>query len=239
MEATINEVGEQIYRISVSLSAHEIPVPGGFTFNQYLIVDEDPILFHTGHRPFFSVVSKAIEKVLPVRKLRYIGFSHYEQDECGALNEFLEAAPEATPLCSQVNALINGPGIDRQPRVLSEGQKLRIGKKVLQWIDTPHLPHAWECGYLFEETTQTLLCGDLFTQPGADGPAVTESDIIGPSEAMRGGMDYFAHAPNTAALLDKLAELQPRLLACMHGSAWRGNGAILLRELGSVIAPKT
>jgi flavorubredoxin len=238
MEASINEIGDQIYRISVSMSAQEVPIPGGFTFNQYLIVDEEPLLFHTGHRPFFPLVSGAIEKVLPLKKLRHVGFSHYEQDECGALNEFLATAPNATPLCSQVNAMINGAGMDRSPRVIPEGETLRTGKRTFRWIDTPHLPHAWECGYLFEETTKTLLCGDLFTQPGAGGPPVTESDIIGPSEAMRKSMDYFAHAPNTQALLGKLAGLEPSLLACMHGSAWRGNGSVLLRELGGVIAAR-
>jgi flavorubredoxin len=235
MEASINEVGDQVYRVSVALSPNEIPVPGGFTFNQYLILDDEPLLFHTGHRTFFPMVSAQIKKVLPLNKLRHIGFSHYEQDECGALNEFLAAAPQATPLCSQINAIINSAGMDRPPRFISEEETLSIGKKKLRWIDTPHLPHGWECGYLFEETSKTLLCGDLFTQPGANGAPLTESDIIGPSEAMRKGTDYFAHSPNTKALVEKLAALKPQLLACMHGSAWRGDGSKILRDLASVL----
>ncbi len=236
LKTTIDEVGDRIYRISIALPPSSIPIPGGFTFNQYLIVDDEPLLFHTGGRPFFQLVKTAIEKVMPVSKLKYVGFSHYEQDECGSLNEFLAVAPQAVPLCGHVNAMINGAGMDRAPRALTDGESLKIGDKVLKWFDAPHLPHAWECGYLFEETTRTLLCGDLFTQPGASGAALTESDILGPSEAMRGGMDYYAHSPNTQKLLEKLASQNPLLLACMHGSAWKGMGAKLLRELSDVLA---
>jgi flavorubredoxin len=232
---TLNEIDDRIFRISVEIPPNEIPIPGGFSFNQFLLVDDEPMLFHTGQRNLFPLVSKTIEKVMPLKKLRHIGFSHYEQDECGALNEFLAAAPEATPLCSRTNAMLNGPGMDRPPRGLGDGETLRIGKRTLRWIDTPHLPHGWECGYLFEESSRTLLCGDLFTQPGIGGDAVTESDIIGPSEGMRRQMDYFAHSPNTVALMAKLAALEPKLLACMHGKAWRGDGASLLRELGARI----
>ncbi len=233
MNTTIDEVGEQIYRISVAMPPGAIP--GGFTLNQYLIADDQPLLFHTGPRPFFSFVKAAIEKVMPVRNVKYIGFSHYEQDECGALNEFLAVAPEATPVCSQVNVMINGSGFDRPAQGLSDGQTLRIGRKTLRWIDAPHLPHAWECGYMFEEQTKTLLCGDLFTQPGAGMVPVTESDILGPSETMRRAMDYFAHGRDSQALLNKLAGTDPVLMACMHGSAWRGNGATLLKELSHVL----
>jgi flavorubredoxin len=233
MNTRIDEIGEQIYRISIAIPPGA--VPGGFTFNQYLIADDQPLLFHTGPRPFFSFVQTAIETVMPVRNLKYIGFSHYEQDECGALNELLAAAPEATPICSQVNAMINGSGFDRPPRGLSDGETLRIGKKTLRWIDAPHLPHAWECGYMFEEQTKTLLCGDLCTQPCAGMAPVTESDILGPSETMRSAMDYFAHGRDSQALLNKLAGTGPALLACMHGSAWRGNGATLLQELSKVL----
>ncbi|MEC4890983.1 MAG: MBL fold metallo-hydrolase [Nitrospira sp.] len=238
MNTTIHEVGEQIYRISVDVPPEAIPVPGGFTFNQYLLLDEEPLLFHTGPRPFFPFVRVAIEQVMPVKNLRYIGFSHYEQDECGALNEFLAAAPDAQPVCSQVNALINGGGMDRAPNGLADGATLRIGKKRLRWIDAPHLPHGWECGYLFEETTRTLLCGDLFTQPGSGMAPVTEGDILGPSEAMRQGMDYYSHGTATNSLLHKIADTNPVLLACMHGSAWRGNGHNLLRNLAGVLSAK-
>jgi flavorubredoxin len=233
MNTTIDEVGEQIYRISTALPPGV--VPGGFTFNQYLIVDEQPLLFHTGPRPFFTFVRDAIEKVMPITKLRHVGFSHYEQDECGALNEFLAVAPEAAPVCSRVNAMINGPGMDRPALAMADGETLRTGKKTYRWLDTPHLPHGWECGYMFEETSRTLLCGDLFTQPGVGMAAVTETDILGPSEMMRKEMDYFSHSTHTDALLKKVAATNPTLLACMHGSAWRGNGAKLLHELGGIL----
>ena len=236
MKTTIDEVGDQIFRISVEIPAEAIPVPGGFTFNQYLIVDDEPLLFHTGPRPFFNFIKDAIEKVMPIKNLKHIGFSHYEQDECGALNEFLAVAPQATPVCSRVNAMINGAGMDRAPNAMVDGTTLRIGKKILRWIDAPHLPHGWDCGYMFEEQTKTLLCGDLFTQPGTGVPPVTESDILGPSEAMRNGMDYYSHSATTQLLFNKIAETNPELLACMHGSSWRGNGAKIIRELAGVIS---
>jgi len=236
MKTTIDEVGEQIYRISVEVPPESIPVPGGFTFNQYLLVDEEPLLFHTGPRPFFSFVRAAIEKIMPVKNLKYIGFSHYEQDECGSLNEFLAVAPGAIAVCSQVNALINGGGMDRPPNGLADGGNLRIGKKSLRWIDTPHLPHGWECGYMFEEMTRTLLCGDLFTQPGSGMAPVTEADILDSSEAMRHSMDYYSHSTATKSLLTKVADTNPVLLACMHGSAWRGNGKQLLLDLAGMLS---
>jgi flavorubredoxin len=233
MKTSIHEVGDQIYRISVELPPEALP--GGFTFNQYLILDDEPLLFHTGPRPFFSFVKGEIEKVVPVSRLKYLAFSHYEQDECGALNEFLAAAPCAVPLCGQVNVMINSGGMDRAPRGMGDGERLKIGRKTLRWIDTPHLPHGWDCGYLFEEQTKTLLCGDLFTQPGTGMPPVTESDILGPSEAMRSAMDYFSHGKNTEVLLRKVADTEPTLLACMHGSAWRGDGRKLLLELSGLL----
>lgn len=236
MKTTIDEVGAQIYRISVEVPPG--PIPGGFTFNQYLIVDDEPLLFHTGPRPFFTFVRDAIEKVMPVKNIRHIGFSHYEQDESGALNEFLAAAPRATPVCSQVNAMINGGGMDRAPNGLADGATLRIGTKTMRWIDTPHVPHGWECGYMFEEMTRTLLCGDLFTQAGNGMAPITEADILGPSEAMRQGMDYYSHSTSTESLLRKVADTNPVLLACMHGSAWRGDGKKLLLELARVISDK-
>ena len=235
MKSSIKEVSEQIYRISIDIPANEIPVPGGFSFNQYLLVDESPTLFHTGSRPFFPFVKEQIEKVIPVSHLRYIGFSHYEQDECGAMNEFLQAAPQAAPLCGRIAAMTNGPGFDRAPKAMGEGETLNIGRKTLRWLDAAHLPHGWDCGYLFEEKTRSLFCGDLFTQPGAGLDALTEGDILGPSEAMRAGMDYFAHGPSSRPLLQKLANTQPALLACMHGSAWRGNGVKLLADLAALL----
>ena len=140
-------------------------------------------------------------------------------------------------LCSMVAALVSMNDLaDRAPRALADGDKLVIGQHSLRWLDAPHFPHGWECGYLFDETSSTLFCGDLFTQPGADNPAITESDILGPSEALRSGLDYYAHAGNTREMLERLAATRPATLACMHGSAWRGDGSRLLGELADRIA---
>jgi flavorubredoxin len=178
-----------------------------------------------------ALVRAAISSVIDVQDLRYIGFSHYESDECGSLNEFLGVARDAAPLCGRVNAMINGDCFDRPAHVLGDGETLSLGKYRLRWFDTPHLPHAWECGYLMEETTGTLLCGDLFTQGGADLPPLVSSDILAPSESFRHQMDYFSHSKNARSLLARLAAARPRLLACMHGSAWEGDGGQLLSAL--------
>jgi flavorubredoxin len=232
----VHEIAEGIYRINTPVA-----LPGGaFSFNQYLIVDEQPMLFHTGPRRMFPLVREAIGRVLPVERLRYIGFSHFEADECGALNDFLAQAPEAVPVCGQVAALVSISDVaDRAPRALADGEVLRLGRHALRWFDTPHLPHAWECGLMFDDSTRTLLCGDLFTQGGAGNTPLTEADILGPSEAFRGPMDYYAHAPDTRAMLERLAGERPGTLACMHGSAWRGDGAALLRALAVSLGQRT
>jgi flavorubredoxin len=166
-------------------------VPGGFTFNQYLIRDADPLLFHTGPRMLFGAVRDAIERVLPVATLRYVSFSYIEADECGSLNQFLAVAPQAVPLCGQVAAMVSIADLaDRPPLALADQERLTLGRHTVQWIDAPHLPHGWECGFLTETTTRTLFCGDLFTQFGELHPAITEDDILEPSEAGRAGMDY-------------------------------------------------
>jgi flavorubredoxin len=223
----IDEISDGIYRISTPFKE----IPGGFSFNQYLIAGDEPLLFHTGSRRLRPVVQEAISSVIDVKDLRYIGFSHFESDECGSLNEFLGLAPNAVPLCGRVNAMINGDSFDRPARVLADGEALSMGKYRVRWFDTPHLPHAWECGYLMEETTGTLLCGDLFTQGGADLPPLTSSDILAPSESFRKKMDYFSHTKNARSLIDRLASANPKVLACMHGSAWRGDGGKLLVAL--------
>ena len=229
----IDEIAQGIYRISTPVSV----VPGGFSFNQYLILDEEPLLFHTGLRKTFPLVREAIQAGMPVERLRHISFSHYEADECGALNQFLAVAPRAAPLCGKIAALVSvGAVADREPRPLDDDELISIGVHKLRWLATPHLPHAWECGFLMEETTRTFLCGDLFTQGGAQHPAVTESDILEPSEAFRSQLDYFSHTRNAGAMMERLAKLEPTMLACMHGPAWRGDGAALLRALGARLA---
>jgi flavorubredoxin len=169
-----------------------------------------------------------------VAKLRYIAFSHTEADECGALNSLLAVAPRAVPVCSRIAAMTSiGDLADVAPRALADGEALPLGARSVRWLDTPHLPHGWDCGYLFEPSSRTLFCGDLFTQAGSDTPALATNDILEPSEAMRHGLDYFSHGKDTGALLEKLARERPALLACMHGSAWQGDGAALLRALAT------
>lgn len=229
----VHEVAAGIYRINT-------PVPiagaGGFSFNQYLIDDDEPLLFHTGPRKMFALVAEAVASVLPVDRLRYISFSHVEADECGSLNEWLAAAPRSAPLCGRIAAMVSIEDLaDRPPRVLADAELLSLGRHAVRWLDAPHLPHGWECGFLMEENTSTLLCGDLFTQPGTDLPPLTGADILGPSEAFRGELDYFSHSKNSRALIERLASAQPTTLACMHGSAWRGDGAKLLRALADSI----
>jgi flavorubredoxin len=224
----VDEIADGIFRISTPFP----DLPGGFSFNQYLIRDEQPLLFHTGPRGIAPLTREAIATVLDVSTIRFVGFSHFECDECGALAELLHAAPNAVPLCGQVNAMINGDCFDRPPRVLADGDTLSLGQHRVRWFDTPHLPHAWECGYLMEEHTRTLLCGDLFTQGGADCPPVTSSDILGPSEGFRKQLDYYSHTKHGRSLLARLAATGPTTLACMHGSAWQGDGGQLLEALG-------
>ena len=230
----VHEIADGIYRINTPVV---ISGAGGFSFNQYLIADDEPLLFHTGPRKMFSLVRDAVASVLPVETLRYIAFSHVEADECGSLNEWLAVAPRSVPLCGTVAAMVSiGDLADRAPRAIADGERLLLGERSVRWFDTPHLPHAWDCGFLTEESTSTLLCGDLFTQGGADLPPVTESDILGPSEAFRHAMDYFSHTKDARAMLERLAATNPSTLACMHGSAWRGDGASLLRALADSLS---
>ncbi|HVY66853.1 MAG TPA: MBL fold metallo-hydrolase, partial [Gammaproteobacteria bacterium] len=196
------------------------------------------LLVHTGQHGLFPLVQEAVASVIPVERLRYVAFSHFEADECGALNDFLAASPNAEPVCSAIAAMTSITDYaSREPRVLEDNAGLSLGAKTIRWLDTPHLPHGWESGLIFETTTKTLFCGDLFTQGGAGTVALTEGDILGPSEAFRKPMDYYSHSPHTGAMLERLAALEPTTLACMHGSAWRGDGAALLRELASTLRP--
>lgn len=230
----IVEIAPDIYRINTPVS-----IPGGpdqFNFNQYLIVDEEPLLFHTGPRRMFPLVREAIDYVMPVERLRYVGLSHFEADECGAINEFLAAAPRAVPLCGQIAALVSVDDVAARPaRALADRETLSLGAHEIRWFDTPHTPHGWECGLMMDTATRTFFCGDLFTQGGSGERPLTESDILEPSELFRRQMDYYAHAPGTAAILARLAAERPVTLACMHGSAWRGDGATLLRALSAAV----
>ncbi len=231
----IDEVAAGIYRVSTPVPPTAIP--GGFTFNQFLIVDDEPLLFHTGPRRLFPLTREAIASVMSPQKLRHVACSHFEADECGALNDFLAIAPQAKPLCGQIAALVSvGDVADRPPRALADGEEVALGKHTVRWIAAPHLPHAWDCGFLFESSTRTLFCGDLFTQGGDKVDPVVERDILGPSEEFRKRMDYFSHTRNVRALMEKVIATRPATLACMHGSTWRGDGAKLLAALADALA---
>lgn len=232
----VNEVADGIYRIHTPVEM--AGGPGAFSFNQYLVVDEDPLLFHTGPRRMFPLVREAVASVIPVERLRWVSFSHVEADETGSLNDWLASAPRSAPLCGSVATMVSiGDLADRPPRAMADGASLSLGARTVRWLDAPHVPHGWECGFLFEEKSRTLLCGDLFTQGGRGTSPLVESDILEPSERMRRGMDYFAHGPNTRDVILRLAGLEPTTLAVMHGSAWRGAGSALLRSLADRVAP--
>lgn len=233
----IDEIADGIFRISVPVPEQAIPVPGGFTFNQFLIVDDEPLLFHTGPRAMFPLVREAMAHVLAPAKLRWVAFSHYEDDECGSANLWLAAAPQAQPLCGQIAAMVQGSAFDRPCVALADGEERAIGRHTLRWFDAPHVPHGWDCGFLGETSTRTLFCGDLFTQPGANGAPLTTDDVLGPSEMMRQGMSYYSGGPNTADVLGRLAGFEARTLACMHGSSYQGNGSALLAELSRAVVP--
>ena len=229
---SVHEVADSIFRISTPVDK----IPGGFSFNQYLVLDDAPLLFHTGPRKLFPLVREAIAAVIPVDRLRYISFSHVEADECGSLNEFLAAAPNAEPLAGRIASLVSINDLaDRPARAMDDGEILSLGQREVQWFDTPHMPHAWECGLLFERTSATLFCSDLFTEGGLDHPPVTETDILGPSERARAAMDYYSHTTNGRAILTKLAATAPKMLARMHGSAWRGDGKEMLLALADAL----
>ena len=230
MPTTVDEIAPGIYRLSTLVS--EIG-PTGFTFNQFLVDDEEPLLFHTGHRSMFPSVCEAIERVLPVSSLRWITFGHVESDECGAMNQFLGVAPAAQVAHGALGCMVSiGEMADRPPRAMADGEVLEIGAKRLRHIDTPHVPHGWEARVLFEETTGTLLCGDLFTRLG-DGPAVTDDDIVGPAMEAEGLFRYSSLSPNTADVMRTLGDLAPVTLGLMHGSSFSGDGKKALWELAT------
>lgn len=234
--ATIDEIADRVYRISTPVPVPTLP--GGFSFNQFLIIDDEPLLFHTGMRALFPGVAEAIARVMPLERLRWVSFSHVEADECGAFTELMAAAPNARPLCGQLQAMLSMANLtDREPLVLADGESRSLGARSVTWVDAPHVPHGWDNGFMFESTTRTLLAGDLFTQPGAGDPPVTEGDILGPSQALLGAMDHYAHGPNTRAVIERLARMEPALVTAMHGSSYRGDGARLLRALADVVQP--
>jgi flavorubredoxin len=230
METKINEIANGIYRLSTFVG--EIAPPTGFTFNQFLILGDEPLLFHTGLRRMFPVVRSAVARLIAPEQLRWITFGHYEADECGAMNEWLGVAPQAEVAHGATGCLVSlNDMADRAPRVLQDGEVIELGAgKRVRYLDTPHIPHGWEAGVLYEETTGTLLCGDLFTQLG-DGPALIESDIVGPAIVAEELFNSSSLNPSMGATIRKLAALSPRTLALMHGPSFSGDANAALRSL--------
>lgn len=233
MTTNVAEIGPGIYRLSTFAPAVG---PTGFTFNQFLLDDDEPLLFHTGHRSMLPSVREAIERVMPVERLRWISFGHIESDECGAMNELLSIAPDAEVAHGGLGCAVSlNEMADRPPRAFADGEVQVIGSFRLRHFDTPHVPHAWEARLLFEETTATLLCGDLFTQLG-DRRALTDGDILGASEVAEDLFGYSNLTPTTVATIERLADLEPKTLAAMHGSSFTGDGGGALRALAASYA---
>lgn len=226
----VDEIADGIYRISTWIP--EVS-PDGFTFNQFLLAADEPMLFHTGPRAMFPLVAEAVATVLPVESLRWVSFGHVEADECGAMNMWLTAAPRSQVTFGALGCLLSLDDLcDRPPRPLQEGEVVDLGGKRVRQVSTPHLPHGWEAQVLFEEETGTLLCGDLFTQVGA-GPALTSQDVVEAALAAEGMFGATSLSPTTGPLLHRLSELAPTTLAVMHGSSFQGDGARALRDLAA------
>lgn len=233
METSLDEIADRIYRISTFLPDVG---PDGFTINQFLIDAEEPLLYHTGMKQMFPLVADAISRVLPLDRLRWITFSHIEADECGAVEQFLAAAPKAQVAHGATGCMVSlNDMLSRPPVPLADGEMIPLGGaevslRSVRHVDTPHVPHNWESRVLFEETTGTLLCGDLFTQTG-NPPAVTSDDLVDAALAAEGMFCGTSLAPAVPATLRKLAELEPTTLAIMHGASYRGDGAAALNAL--------
>jgi flavorubredoxin len=219
--AKVDEIAEGVFRISTWVA--EVAPPAGFTFNQFLIRADEPLLFHCGPRGMFQDVSAAVAGIAPVESLRWISFGHVESDECGAMNQWLAAAPRAQVAHGVTACMVSLNDLaDRPPRALADGERLDLGGRSVVWIDTPHVPHAWESGVMFEETTATLMCGDLFAQVG-DGPAITHEDITPLAIRTEGGFHSSSLTATTGATVRGLKRFAPRRLAVMHGSCFEGD----------------
>ena len=227
---TIDEINDGIYRISTWIPD---VTPVGFTFNQFLVTGDEPLIFHTGARGLFPLVAEEIAKVVPVESLRWITFGHVESDECGAMNIWLAAAPNSQVAHGALGCMVSLNDLcDRAPRALEDGEVIDIGGKRLRQISTPHVPHGWEAQVLFEETTGTLFCGDLFTQVGACPPLTTD-DIVAPAVAAEEIFRASSMAPHTASTLRSLGDLNPTTLALMHGPSFSGDGKRAFYELAT------
>ena len=233
METRINEIADGIYRLSTFVP--EV-TPAGFTFNQFVVKGDAPLLFHCGMRGLFPLVSAAVAKIVPLESLRWISFGHVEADECGAMNQWLAAAPRAQVTHGRTACMVSLNDLaDRQPRPLGDGETIDLGGKRVRYIDTPHVPHSWEAGVMFEETTGTLLCGDLFTHTG-NASALTAGDILGPAIAAEEMFRSTSLGLATAPTIRKLAALKPKTLGLMHGASFNGDCAAALNGLAEYYA---
>ena len=229
METKTDEIAAGVYRFSTYVP--EIAPPAGFTFNQFLIEADEPLLFHCGPRHFFPSVSAAVARVVPLEQLRWIAFGHVEADECGAMNAWLAAAPRAQVVHGMTACMVSLFDLaDRPPRSLADGEVIDLGGKRVRYIDTPHVPHGWEAGVIYEETGRTLCCGDLLTHVG-NAPALTRDDVVGPAIAAEEMFQPTSLGPTTAPTIRKLADLAPQTLAIMHGSSYAGDAKAALRAL--------
>ena len=235
MQSIVTEIAPDIYRISTFHPEF------GIQFNQFLIKDDEPFLMHTGMKKMFSTTLEAVSTLIDPKVLRWLGFSHFESDECGALNEWLKIAPQAQAVCSFVGAVVMvNDFADRPARPLADGEVLQTWRHRLKFLSTPHVPHCWDAGLFFEETDRTLLCSDLFFHPGNPEP-ITESDIVGRAresivQNLSGPMAKdMPYTPYTDATLLRLANLKPRTLALMHGSTYNGDGGKALADLAGVV----
>jgi flavorubredoxin len=230
METKVSEIADGIYRLSTFVP--DIAPPAGFTFNQFLILGDEPLMFHTGLRKMFASNRDALARIISPEKLRWIAYGHFEADECGAMNEWLSVAPQATAAHGATGCLVSlNDFSDRPPRVLNDGDVIEIGGgKRVRFIDTPHTPLGWDAGVMYEESTGTLLCGDLFTQLG-NGPALTQGDVVGPATAAEDLFKYSSLNPQMGTTIRALSKLAPKTLALMHGPSFSGNGAAALRAL--------
>ncbi len=236
METRVDEIAPDLYRLSTYIAKIDLQ------FNQFLVRDDEPLLYHTGLRGMFPEVRDAVARIVDPARIRWIGFSHFEADECGSLNEWRAIAPRAKPVCGTIGALVNiNDFIGARAQVMADGETLSTGRHRFLFLQTPQVPHAWDASLLFEETGATLFCSDLFLQSGDLSP-LTEEDVV--ESARQSLLAYetsplphaYPYTPYTDATLQMLAGLRPRILAIMHGSSFRGDGEQALRELAAMYA---
>jgi glyoxylase-like metal-dependent hydrolase (beta-lactamase superfamily II) len=233
METKVAEIADGIYRLSTYVP--DIAPPAGFAFNQFLVLGDEPLMFHTGLRKMFGLNREALARIIPPERLRWIAFGHYEADECGAMNEWMAIAPNAQVANGQTGCLVSlNDMADRDPRVLADGETIDLGGgKRVRYIDTPHTPHGWDAGVMIEESTGTLLCGDLFTQLGDNPALIHGGDVVGPAIAAENLFQYSALNPGMGATIRGLAKYAPKTLALMHGPSFAGDGAAALNALAA------